>query len=376
MAFTFLHTADWQIGKPYGGFEPEVQGVLRDARLSAIDRLAEAALRAGARHVLVAGDVFDADRLPGKVLRQPIEKLSGHARLNWHLLPGNHDPHRPGGLWEELVASKLPANVRALLSTAPVEIETGVFLLPAPLLARSSASDPSAAMDRAETPKGALRIGIAHGSVKGFGHEGEPATPIARERADHARLDYLALGDWHGAREAGPRAWYSGTPEPDRFLDNDAGHALIVRIAGSGKAPAIERVATARFLWRRLAVALSGGDPIAELEEALGKLPAASDRLLVALGIRGAVDAGAYAAIAAFLDSLEPRLRVLERDLDGLLLQAGGSGAEFSGSAELAAVAQWLEARARSPEPDAATATRALARLALLASSSRERVRP
>ncbi|KAB2847275.1 MAG: DNA repair exonuclease, partial [Hyphomicrobiaceae bacterium] len=59
--FVFLHTADWQLGKPFGAFPQEKAALLRDARLSSIDRLADAARRHDASHVVVAGDVFDGE---------------------------------------------------------------------------------------------------------------------------------------------------------------------------------------------------------------------------------------------------------------------------------------------------------------------------
>ena len=39
----FLHTSDWHIGKPFGRFDAEQAAVLRRARLTAIDRLADTA---------------------------------------------------------------------------------------------------------------------------------------------------------------------------------------------------------------------------------------------------------------------------------------------------------------------------------------------
>ena len=48
-----------------------------------------------------------------------------------------------------------------------------------------------------------------------------PPTRSTGERAERARLDYLALGDWHGTLEIAPRTWYAGTPEPDRFRANE-----------------------------------------------------------------------------------------------------------------------------------------------------------
>src|SRR6202011_5230841 len=112
------------------------------------------------------------------------------------------------------------------------------FLLPAPLLRKSELDDISAWMDGAATPPGALRIGLAHGSVVNFGNEGEATNPIDPARSAKARLDYLALGDWHRTLRVGPAAWYAGTPEPDRAGGQERGTALLVDIAGPG-APAL-----------------------------------------------------------------------------------------------------------------------------------------
>ena len=124
-----LHSADWQLGKPYGEFEPDKQAILRQARLAVLDRLAEAARDAGARHVLVAGDVYDGP-LEGAQLLKPLARLKQHKDLCWHLLPGNHDPAQPGGLWEQISAKGVPDNVVLHLEAQPTEIEAGVFLLP------------------------------------------------------------------------------------------------------------------------------------------------------------------------------------------------------------------------------------------------------
>ena len=63
----------------------------------------------------------------------------------------------------------------------------------------------------------------------------DAANPIDGERAARARLDYLALGDWHGTLEIAPRTWYAGTPEPDRFRANDAGNVLLVELDDAGR---------------------------------------------------------------------------------------------------------------------------------------------
>jgi hypothetical protein len=42
------------------------------------------------------------------------------------------------------------------------------FVLPAPLQFKRSLDDPTAWFNRAEIPAGALRIGLAHGSIQEF----------------------------------------------------------------------------------------------------------------------------------------------------------------------------------------------------------------
>jgi hypothetical protein len=204
--------------------------------------------------------------------------------------------------------------VTAHTTAEPRLIAPGVLLLPAPLTAREMRTDPTAWMDTHAGPEGAIRIGLAHGSVQGFGSLGEAAVPIAPERRRSARLDYLALGDWHGTREVAPGVWYAGTPEPDAFADNKPGNALLVRLAGPGAEPEVEVVATAAYRWldRRLVV-----DRLADLaviEDEVSGLGTGASRHLMALSLEGALAASDFAALEARLAGLAARLMSLEVD--------------------------------------------------------------
>ena len=76
MAVTFLHTADWQLGKPYGWVADNEQQIrLRDARFEVIDRLGEIARQEGARFVVVAGDVFDSNRPSANTIATALGKI-------------------------------------------------------------------------------------------------------------------------------------------------------------------------------------------------------------------------------------------------------------------------------------------------------------
>ena len=131
MGFTFIHTADWQLGKSFGQFPAETAGALRLARQAVITRIAEAARIHKAKHVLVAGDVWDSAIPSNATLRQPLAIMGEAADIHWWLMPGNHDPDGTDGLWDRIDAIKAE-NIHALREAKPVEIDAGVFVLPAP----------------------------------------------------------------------------------------------------------------------------------------------------------------------------------------------------------------------------------------------------
>ena len=290
MTFRFIHTSDWQIGKVFRFVDDATMGVLQEARLEAITRLGELAEEHGAGHVLVAGDVYDAVSPSTRTLNQPLERMRAHDGVQWHLLPGNHDYHQPNGLWDRLRARGLPPNVHAHTQPQPVPLDDGAAaILPAPLQHRRALADPTAWMDDAETPPGALRIGLAHGSVRGFGSEPAQTPNLIDniERVSRARLDYLALGDWHGQQQKGERCWYSGTPETDAFNVEGGGKALLVELR-SGREPLATPLDTERFHWLRIDAQVMDRTDIDALEAQLRGLEQAGDTL-VQLTVEGAL---------------------------------------------------------------------------------------
>jgi DNA repair exonuclease SbcCD nuclease subunit len=222
MTIRFLHTADLQIGKPFGQFPSEIAATLRAARFDILKRVALLGRDRGVDAVLVAGDCFDDIAVSDDTLRRfkiALEPFGGV----WILLPGNHDPAIAESPWTRLRRFSLPCNVVIADEPQPVPIGNKAVILPAPLRRRRDAADLTEWFDTAVTEDSLVRVGVAHGSVREFLPEGSEApNPIAPDRAERARLDYLALGDWHGHRRISSRTWYSGTPEPDRFRSSRA----------------------------------------------------------------------------------------------------------------------------------------------------------
>lgn len=373
MSFSFIHTADWQIGRAFAGFPADVAAALREARISAIDRIAEAAVRAGARHVLVAGDVFDAETLAPKTVAQAIARMARHGQITWHLLPGNHDAHRAGGLWERLLRDGLPRHIHPVLTSQPIEIDKETWLLPAPLTGRATGSDPTLSMDAAATPPGAIRIGLAHGSVRGFGSAQTASVHLSPTRAASAGLDYLALGDWHGCQEAAPKTWYSGTPEPDRFADNEPGFVLAIDVQGAGAAPSITRVSTAQFAWVRAGISGVSDPSLWGANGAAAPHNRPQHDTLLQLTVTGRVTPGQRQNILTELKRLEACHRHVDAELSQLMLISTTGGLEqLDGMGDLKPIAERLLTIAADPTaPTAATATQALALLLDLAAETR-----
>jgi DNA repair exonuclease SbcCD nuclease subunit len=367
MSFKFIHTADWQIDKPFGTIGAEKAAVLRQARLDVIGRIAGAARERGIAHVLVAGDVFDSSTAPVEVARRLMAALKAQGGIHWHLLPGNHDPAQAKGVWDRVAAAGAPGNVTLHLAPAIAEIAPGVALLPAPLTQKAMATDPTAWMDRAETAPGVIRIGLAHGSVQGFSGDGDAAVPIAPDRDRRARLDYVALGDWHGTTRIGDRTWYAGTPEMDRFPDNEPGHVLAVTIGSSGATPVIERITTSAYRWTRRAMTLTSASRLEPLEAEIAALGPEALRVLIELSIDGRLTLADHAALKVRLARLGDSVFWLSVKDKALQVSAGDEDLAALGDGPLRTAAERLKAIAEANGAEAPTAKRALLELAELA---------
>jgi 3',5'-cyclic AMP phosphodiesterase CpdA len=95
-----LHSADWQIGKPYKFVgDPQKRFRLQEERLRAIGRIDTAARRQGASCVVVAGDLFDSRTVAISTALEVLEAIGAMA-LPVLVIPGNHDYGAPGGIWD------------------------------------------------------------------------------------------------------------------------------------------------------------------------------------------------------------------------------------------------------------------------------------
>lgn len=315
---SFLHTADWQIGRIFSQFEPDDAAALFEARFAAVERLAILATEHHVDAVLVAGDVFDAQTVADKTIRRLFNAMQSFAGA-WVLIPGNHDSALAESVWSRAHRlDVIPANVIVCLEPKPLVIAGKFTLLPAPLTQRHTYADLTEWFSTVASDDGLLRIGLAHGCVQGIlPGDIDSANPIAVGRAQGAGLAYLALGDWHGTKRVDDRTWYAGTPESDRFKANDSGQALLVSIESPAQAPVVVAVPTGRFSWRQIEQEMAVDSDVDGLVLQLDSL-GSNDVLQVRL--TGTCDLAGHRKLTAALGAARARARAVVWDSTSLRL--------------------------------------------------------
>ena len=367
MVFRFVHTADWQLGKQFANIPGDAGAALRDRRVETVRAIGRLAAERGADAVLVAGDAFDDNAVADRTLIRMMEALKAFPG-EWVFIPGNHDSALADSAWTRLQHRNPPANVHlALEPETPLPLAGGrAVLLPAVLQRRHEIDDLTAWFDRAETPEGAIRIGLAHGSVPEFLPDSSGApNPVAAGRANAARLDYLALGDWHGTLEINERTRYSGTPETDSFASSDPGNVLVVAVSGPGAPPEVEKVATGHFSWQSEAAEVRSADDIEALDRRIAELAPEPGRCLLRLTLSGAVDLAARARLRGRLEHWGALLHHLDVREDSLLDEPSDDDLDRidRGGFVRTAVERLRNRAGDEADPDRAAAAMALVRL-------------
>jgi DNA repair exonuclease SbcCD nuclease subunit len=379
----FLHTADWQLGKPFSWVSDSgKRTVLQQARFDAVRALGPLAESAGARFVVVSGDLFDSPSPDRSTVSAACQAI-GSIGVPVYAIPGNHDHAGPGSVWEQAYYRQeqqaLAANLTILTSAAPLELPDAI-LLPCPLLRRQSQDDPTAwlrQLDSQSFPTGKPRIVLAHGSVQDFADEGgddddlRSASPnvVELNRLPAGLADYVALGDWHGLQQVAPAAWYPGAIEQDRHARSDeyvAGRVLRVAVE-RGQAPHVEVHETGRHRWHRRKQRLDGASGLAMLRAELDALLGGRvNQDVLRLTLTGTVGLADREQLDQLLETYEARLLRLDVD-DGLLLEPGEAEiADLTSRGQdpvIGMVAQRLAAARSSGGGNAAVATQALREL-------------
>ena len=217
-AVRILHTSDVHLGAYTS--EPHKDGELEPS-LQAFSHVMELGREQGAELVLIAGDFFDHNRIKRPFVEATAEVL-GASGLPVVILPGNHDPFMPEGIYAQH-GDAFPSNVH-ILSDAEGELvlldDVGVQVWGQAHVDFYDFRPAAVCPAWRHTPERHYwRVAMAHGYVVEAGAQSRYSYQIHHD--DIAGLDahYVALGHIDVHQDVGPDgtdAYYAGAPRLSR----------------------------------------------------------------------------------------------------------------------------------------------------------------
>lgn len=241
-----VHTSDVHLGA-YAGYDDPKWVARRELMEATFRRVIDLANRECADVLLLAGDIFDNDRVPAETVEwaaREIARFEGQA----FLIPGNHDPMDPGSIyWRndmEAIARRLTI-VRQhrgeLVEPEGLDLVLwGRAYLDSDWTFRPLDGLPGR-VDRR------WHIALAHGHFVPEGGETHRSLPIFERELAAARgaWDYFALGHWEPHADVscgGVTAIYPGAPMPLSDANRRAGMVAIIDFDADGVRWRTERV--------------------------------------------------------------------------------------------------------------------------------------
>lgn len=311
-----VHTADIHLDRCYSGarfpaaFANRRRQSLRDAFLRTVARAGEWPADA----LLIAGDLFDHDRVSRDTIATVRRAFESAPHVPVFIAPGNHDPCVPGSPY---VTQRWPENV--FIFSGPTW--TAHALERVPLTVHGFGFD---GPDISVNPFGTLRIpsdgrthvAVAHGSEMGSLPAGKGAyAPFDAESAAPPGLRYLALGHFHGAKRipvtSGAWVQYSGSPEGHGF--GETGEHVYIEAEIDGGAVHVREVTSSRTVFDTHDLDCSGMESSQQVVEAIRALPAANGtRPVVRITLRGAVPPELRMEVQSVHDSVSADFDYLE----------------------------------------------------------------
>lgn len=235
----FLHLADVHLDTSFSSRTEEVRRRLRDASRTSFRRAVDLAIREDVHAFLIAGDLFDGERLSfqtERFLLEETERLGDHG-ITVVYATGNHDPGAPALgprplQWSNAV--RVAANRTPRRFTIHDHGGEPVGYVTAIGHETDRVSDDLSRLLPVPTgtlPEVALLHTQVHSSVGARSHH--PYAPSELTWLCHAGYDYWALGHVHVRQQlsADPPIWYPGSLQGKSHTDTGPRGALLVDLS-------------------------------------------------------------------------------------------------------------------------------------------------
>jgi DNA repair protein SbcD/Mre11 len=258
----FLHLADIHLDTLFLGRSEELRRRLREASREALSRGLALARERDLDAVLLAGDLFDSERLSLATERFLAREFAAMAEAGIPVFhaAGNHDPSGGGG---RVGAFRWPVGVHRFRGPEPetVVVHRGDRVVGTVTGAGHEGPREHRDLSRAFRPPGdpsLPAVALLHTQVGGAsGDENHDRyAPSELSFLREAGFDYWALGHIHLRQElsALPGIRFPGNTQGRSPRETGAKGGLVVELPGRGVAPAVEFVELAPLRWELLTV--------------------------------------------------------------------------------------------------------------------------
>jgi len=206
MGLKILHSADWHLDSPFGGFSQSQRTYLKQEQRKLPGKIADLCVRENCDLMLLAGDLFDGT--PSRETVGLVKKALKDSGVPVLISPGNHDYCGPGSPWLE---EDWPENVFVFTGDLESVTISGLNCRIYGAGYQSMDCEPLLTDFRAEGSE-TYKIAVLHGDAV---QNNSPYNPISATQVRASGLDYLALGHIHKAgafRAGGTLCAWPGCP--------------------------------------------------------------------------------------------------------------------------------------------------------------------
>jgi len=188
----FIHCADIHLGSKMSGLPTEKAKIRRAEILDTFVRLCDFAKKNEVTAVIIAGDMFDTQNVPKKIINSVLNAVLKADPVQFLYLAGNHDREIFDGVAE------LPDNF-IILDENVGSIAFGNVLITGVNLNNVNSK---VFYERLDLPEDKINIVVMHGQVAGYVNGDEKSEIISIPRLKGRNVDYLALGHYHSYSES------------------------------------------------------------------------------------------------------------------------------------------------------------------------------
>ena len=231
-----LHTADVHLGSDGFG-DVEQQAAHRQRHRRALEAIVDRALADRVDLVLIAGDLFDHNRVSDEIVALVRGELN-RLRQPVVILPGNHDSLCANAIYDRHDMSAGAGHVRVIRGADGETIEwpdLDVVVWGRAMVGHTPEFRPLAHLPGRAPDRWCLAM--AHGFFYDAGQRPERSSPIFAEEIRDSGWDYVALGHQHvrtDVSQGAVAAYYAGAPVVEWGGAEAQGSVLLIDLSVEG----------------------------------------------------------------------------------------------------------------------------------------------